>query len=296
VSTPGAVRARLEGARLHFQHGPIDLLIDAEGDADCVARAHEAAWSRFEGLLPELVAELPLLRTPVAARGTCPLKGTVAAAMWRACRPFRHPFITPMAAVAGAVADEVIGFYRTPGIAKAVVNNGGDIAVHLAAGRSARIAVVPRIDAPGAMHDARGRLEFVMEAGAPSRGVATSGWRGRSFSLGIADSVTVLAATAAQADAAATVIANAVNLDHPGIVRRPARELQPDSDLGGIQVTVAVPRLDLRHVEAALDSGLARAQALASQGCIHAAFLVCQERVRSAGSTRLGAMKQDSES
>ena len=53
------------------------------------------------------------------------------------------------------------------------------------------------------------------------RGIATSGWRGRSFSLGIADAVTVLAATAAEADAAATVIANAVDLPgHPAIDTR----------------------------------------------------------------------------
>ena len=53
------------------------------------------------------------------------------------------------------------------------------------------------------------RLKSLLAAvtGSPVRGVATSGWRGRSHSLGIADSVTVLAATAAMADAAATVIA-----------------------------------------------------------------------------------------
>ena len=34
----------------------------------------------------------------------------------------------------------------------------------------------------------------------PHRGVATSGWRGRSHSLGIADSVTVVARNAAAAD------------------------------------------------------------------------------------------------
>ena len=65
------------------------------------------------------------------------------------------------------------------------------------------------------------------------RGIATSGWRGRSFSLGIADAVTVLADRAAAADAAATIIANAVDLPgHPAIVRVPACELAPDSDLG----------------------------------------------------------------
>ena len=73
------------------------------------------------------------------------------------------------------------------------------------------------------------------------RGVATSGWRGRSFSLGIADAVTVFAGTAAVADAAATLIANAVDLPgHPAFARAPARRCDPQSDLGERLVTVDV--------------------------------------------------------
>ena len=87
------------------------------------------------------------------------------------------------------------------------------------------------------------------------RGVATSGWQGRSHSLGIADAVTVLARCAAVADAAATLIANAVDVDHPGIRREPARVLDEDSDLGDRPVTVAVPALDPETIDAALDAG-----------------------------------------
>ena len=87
--------------------------------------------------------------------------------------------------------------------------------------------------------DTRGLMRtMVIDADDPSRGVATSGRHGRSFSLGIADAVTVLARTASQADAAATIIANAVDLPgHPAIVRCPACDLQPDSDLGARLVT-----------------------------------------------------------
>ena len=71
-----------------------------------------------------------------------------------------------------------------------------------------------------------------------SRGIATSGWRGRSFSLGIADSVTVLADNAAMADAAATMIANSVNIkNHPLIIKKPAKEIYEDSDLKNLMVT-----------------------------------------------------------
>jgi ApbE superfamily uncharacterized protein (UPF0280 family) len=265
-----AQRALLSGNRLHFSHGPIDLVIGAEGDSAVVAAAHEAAWQRFTSVLPELVAELALLRAPISDH--CGLQGIVARRMWLACEPYRASFITPMAAVAGAVAQEIVAAYRCHGIARAWVNNGGDIALHLAPGASVRVGLVA--DVAHAALDG----DFTVAYASPVRGIATSGWRGRSFSLGIADSVTVLAATAAEADAAATVIANAVNADDPRIQRRPACELKDDTDLGELPVTVDVPALAEDTVQAALAAGLARAQTLQACGLIHEAALVCQGR------------------
>ncbi|WP_284614731.1 UPF0280 family protein [Aquabacterium humicola] len=277
-----AIRTQWRDGR-HFQHGPIDVLIGADGEHDAVEAAHEAAWRRFETILDELVAELPLLKRPV--RGPCPLRGDIARRMWLACRPHHEAFITPMAAVAGAVAQELIGFYRQPGIRRAWVNNGGDIALHLAPGESLRVGLFADI----AKLDARQLLEghgglaldgrFAITAAMPVRGIATSGWRGRSFSLGIADSVTVLARTAAEADAAATMIANAVNSDDPRIVRRPANTLKDDSDLGDIPVTVDVPPLAHAQVLDALRAGAKCARALQSRALIWSAALVCQSRL-----------------
>jgi len=275
-----AQRALLPDGRWHFQHGPIDIVIGAEGEARAVEVAHDAAWARFQNVLPELVTELRALRQPVL--GPCPLQGVVARRMWLACRPFHSQFITPMAAVAGAVAQEIIASYALAGIARAWVNNGGDIALHLAPGASVKVGLfadLARFDAA----DARTRLDadFVVTADLPVRGIATSGWRGRSFSLGIADSVTVLARTAAMADAAATVIANAVNFDDPRIERRPASEMKDDSDLGDTLVTVNVPPLAAEQVQAALQAGALRARALQRDGLIHSAVLVCQHRATS---------------
>ena len=277
-----AQRAKLSDGRWHFQHGPIDLVIGAEGDADAVADAHEAAWQRFRSVLPELVAELPALRLPV--RGPCALQGVIARRMWHACRPFHSAFITPMAAVAGSVAQELIGHYQREGIARAWVNNGGDIALHLVPGASARVGLFADLArfAPSSIHTDG---HFELRADMPVRGVATSGWRGRSFSLGIADSVTVLARTAAQADAAATVIANAVNVIDARIQRAPADSLKDDSDLGEIEVTVEVPPLEPALIQQALRSGQRRARELQREGLIHSAVLVCQRawlRVESA--------------
>lgn len=280
-----AQRAPLPGGRWHFQHGPMDIVIGAEGRADAVAAAHEAAWQRFVPLLEELVAELPLLRAAVApgARPAhCPLHGAVARRMWLACAPHSADFITPMAAVAGAVAQALVPSYARDGVQRAWVNNGGDIALHLAPGAQVRVGLYADL-ARLAPEELQGRVQvdghFDVTHAMPVRGVATSGWRGRSFSLGIADSVTVLAATAAQADAAASIIANAVDIPDAarlGVQRLPACDLKDDSDLGTLPVTVDVPPLPPARVQAALAAGLQRAEALRAAGLIAAAALVCQ--------------------
>ena len=277
-----AQRKPMDAQRWHFQHGPIDLVISADGDAAALASAHAAAWQRFEQVLPELVQELPLLRQAVSSKATdCPLKGPVARRMWQACRPYAMDFITPMAAVAGSVAQEIIACYQRPGIARAWVNNGGDIAMHLTPGQSLKVGLyadIARLDVAQLQDQLLLDGQFSVEAAMPVRGVATSGWRGRSFSMGIADSVTVLARTAAQADAAATVIANAINVDDARVQRAPAASLKDDSDLGQRLVTTGVPPLAPALVLQALQAGLATARALQSEGLIDSALLVCQQQ------------------
>ena len=277
-----AQRKLLDAQRWHFQHGPIDLVIRADGEATAVEAAHVAAWLRFEQVLPELVQELAQLRSAVQAGSTdCPLQGPVARRMWHACRPFAIDFITPMAAVAGSVAQEIIACYQRPGIARAWVNNGGDIAMHLSPGQSLKVGLyadIARLDAAQLQDQLLLDGQFSVNAAMPVRGVATSGWRGRSFSMGIADSVTVLARSAAQADAAATVIANAVNVNDARVQRAPAASLKDDSDLGQKLVTVDVPPLAPALVRQALQAGLAKARALQQAGLIFSAVLVCQQQ------------------
>jgi len=273
-----AQRHALPGHRWHFQHGPIDIVIGADGQAHALEEAHEAAWRRFATVLDELVAELPRLKQPV--QGACPLQGVIARRMWQACHPYCGAFITPMAAVAGAVAQELIACYERPGIARAWVNNGGDIALHLAPGESLRVGLfadLARFDEYEALQPLlRTDGDFSVHASLPVRGIATSGWRGRSLSLGIADSVTVLARTAAQADAAATMIANAVDIADARIERRPASDIKDDSDLGDLLVTVNVPTLGEAAVREALRAGHRRARQLQAADLIWSAAIVCQ--------------------
>jgi ApbE superfamily uncharacterized protein (UPF0280 family) len=262
--------ARLPDGRLHLQHGPIDLIIEAWGDAHEVAAAYQQAVHRFGDILETLVGELTVLRTPIGADIPA-TRGPVARRMVEAVWPYRDTYITPMAAVAGAVAEEALAaMLQDRTLFRAYVNNGGDIALHLASGTALRMAVVGNVDAP--RYDALAEISAAM----PVRGVATSGWRGRSFSLGIADSATVFAASAAAADAAATIIGNAVFVDHAAIEREPASSLRDDTDLGDLLVTTAVGPLPTAAVAEALDAGVAAVRRLQARDLVFGAALSLQ--------------------
>jgi uncharacterized protein len=258
-----------DGRRLHLQDGPIDLIIEARGRGQDVRVAYEAAAGRFAGLLDALCAELTELRSP-ALSATCSLKGIVARRMHAAVAPYAADcFITPMAAVAGSVAEEILGAMQSAArLDRAYVNNGGDIALHLEEGEEFAVGLIDRPDRDGVMRT------MTVHADDAARGVATSGRHGRSFSLGIADAVTVLARTASQADAAATIIANMVDLPgHPAVIRRPANEIQPDSDLGALPVTRDVGALSQTEIREALETGAERARQLFDRGQIEGAVL-----------------------
>jgi uncharacterized protein len=264
-----AQRTRLPDGRLHLHDGPIDLIIQAFGDPLVVESAYGAAWRRFATMLDELCSELPLLRA-AAMPGSARPAGAVARRMAEAVAPFcLDRFITPMAAVAGAVAEEILDAMTAAApLTRAYVNNGGDIALHLGPSESFAIGMIDRPDRPSLIGKA------TITARDPVRGIATSGWRGRSFSLGIADAVTVLAGSAAVADAAATLVANAVDLPgHPAIGRAPAWSRDPQSDLGARPVTIDVGFLTPYEIDAALAAGLEEAEALRKAGLIQAAAL-----------------------
>ncbi|ESX88607.1 UPF0280 family protein [Mesorhizobium sp. LSHC412B00] len=272
-----------DGKRLHLNHGPIDLIVQAFGEADECRAAYAQSIERFQTILIELVEELPELRLPAFFLAPRTFAGPTARRMEAAVMPLAECFITPMAAVAGSVADEMLSaLLAGRKLDRAYVNNGGDSALHIGKGQSMNLAIA------GTGNGMADRLTIRSADGV--RGVATSGWRGRSFSLGIADAVTVLARTGAEADAAATLIANAVDLPgNPAIKRIPAQDLAPDSDLGARLVTQAVGMLARGDVERALDNGLAVAEDFRRRGLIAASALFLGGEARISGSMALAA-------
>lgn len=279
IRASGVQLAWLADGRLHLQHGPIDLLLLADGTAAAQRRAFTRATERFDTVLRELVAELPELRRQLSPDSH--FDGAVAQRMRAAAAHHASSFyVTPMIAVAGAVADEILSIMcdDNPGLLRASVNNGGDIALYLSRSAGFDIALVNLCDpqaAPVMLH---------IGARDPIRGIATSGWQGRSHSLGIADSVSALADSAAGADAAATLIANAIDLPGDRAVQRvPANTLDSDTDLCNQPVTIAVERLSAEQINRALDSGQALAERMLLERTISGACMVLQGRFRTVG-------------
>lgn len=264
------VAALLPGNRLHLHHGPIDLVIGCDGDHDA---AFAAAEARFSTILNEITQELPLLRQPVGNRP----KGVVAQQMYDASLPHTDGLTTPMICIAGSVAQEVLAAMTSAtDLTRAYVNNGGDIALHLADGAVFDVGVASPSGKP--------LSTLQLTSNDTVRGIATSGQQGRSLSLGIASSVTVLATTAAMADAAATKIANTVDLpDHPAILRTPANEIRDDTDLGDTPIVTHVGALSEKDASAALALGRAKAQALIARGLIQSAALFLRDQTAVAG-------------
>jgi len=268
----GPAAALIGGDRLHLQHGPIDLIIGVDAEPLARTKAFAAAQARFSTILDGLVEDLATHRSPLVKGSPTP-RDPVACRMYSAARPFvpRH-FLAPMIAVAGSVADEVLAAMTAAvPVARAYVNNGGDIAVHL--GEGARFSVAMATQSGRDL----GRICFNHSDGVG--GIASSGTGGRSHSLGIAENVTVLAENAASADVAATLIANTVDLpDHPGIRRTKACDLSPDSDLGDLLVVTGVPRLGLDDIRTAIERGECLASEMIETGQIKAASLFLQNQ------------------
>ena len=266
----GASQGWLPGERLFLQHGPINLVVKAWGEGQSVDEAYAGLIDVFPYWLGGLVDELPRLRMtePCSVK---PPEGEIARRMVSAVVACKAMGVSPMASVAGAVADQARRCLAAfDGVHKAYVNNGGDISVHLDAGQRLLVGLVPALEV------ALLQGEVNLPASSVVRGVATSGWQGRSHSLGIADAVTVLATDAVRADAAATLIANAVDVSFGGIGRVPARDLDTDSELGERLVTVAVPDLPYELRAEALAAGVAEAVRLRSEGVIQSAALSLQ--------------------
>ena len=253
-----------EDNKLFLRHGPINIVLEAIGiDKDL---AYQNVKEYFETILEQLVLDMDLLKKEVVFNRK--FNNKISQSMQDATEKFTPTFITPMAAVAGSIADNILRvLINDTNLEKAYVNNGGDVSFYLNENQTMKssLAAIPNMIAEIKYKD-------------KSRGIATSGWRGKSFSRGIADSVTVLADNAAMADAAATMIGNAVDIyNHPKIKKQPANEMYEDSDLKNLLITVEVGLLTKVEIKEALKNGYQTALQYINKDLINTALIQLSE-------------------
>jgi len=261
----------MQGGSVTVECGPMRLVIDARigkvpqpqqavraGDEavrflEAVARSRPFLGRNYRGLMPHITEPLALkMVASVKAAG--------------------DEHLTPMAAVAGTIADAVADFLFERGMTRVLVDNGGDVAVRCSDGEPVAVGIRPNVESK--------RIAHVMALG-PERtawGIATSGLGGRSLTRGVLDAATIVAAGASLADAAATAVANASYVAHSAVVRKPAEEIDPFTDIAGLEVTLNVGPLPEEKKHQALDHAIRRAEKLIGNGIILGAFVACQGR------------------
>jgi ApbE superfamily uncharacterized protein (UPF0280 family) len=242
------------------------LVIQAfSGPVAEIGLAKEAAQYAFDCLARVAKAQ-HLLRQRHGLIGFIP-EDKIARTMLESVSLIGDEDLTPMAAVAGTIADFVADWLFDRHVTRVIVDNGGDIAIRLIAGESAGVGLRPDIQSREITHLIR------IDARFPSWGVNTSGLGGRSLTRGIASAVTTFAATSSVADAAATAIANACFAEHKNIHQAPAKSVDPNTDLGDLPVTVGISDLPQKSVTQALENGFRKATAIQKMGHIHGALI-----------------------
>ena len=260
------------GRALLAENGPMRMVIQAwEGKVPRLDLATEAADYAF-ACLARVAGQLAVLkRRPGAIDGLPP--EPLAREMIKSVRAVGDADLTPLAAVAGTLADAVADRLFGQGLSRVIVDNGGDIAIRLAAGETTRVGLCPEIAHPEISH------VLTLDGRHSTWGVATSGLGGRSFTCGIASAVTAVARSASLADAAATAVANACLVAGADVLRVPAAKLDPNTDIPDLLVTVAVVDLTGPQRAEALSNALQMAEGLTHKGVIRGVLAAVGKQV-----------------
>ncbi len=261
---------QLDAETVLAECGPMRLAIRAwQNGRPQIALCRQAAEASFAYL--ETVAKHKTVLSDFAASIKVLPENDLAQRMIESVRAIGDTDLTPMAAVAGTLADAVADWLFIRGSSKVVVDNGGDIAIRLAAGETAFVGIRPQINRLDISHIAQ------LDDCRSSWGVTTSGLGGRSFTRGIASAVTVIAANASIADAAATSIANACFVKDSSIVQIPAEQMDPSTDLKRVNVTVDVGALSSVKKIQAVKMALSKADTLCRQEQIIGALIALED-------------------
>jgi ApbE superfamily uncharacterized protein (UPF0280 family) len=237
-----------------------DLAARAAVDRACQALDDlgplRAVASRFIGLLP----------------ADDPAWPAVLRLMVTAAKVAGDPTTTPMVAVAGSIAQLALAGALEAGAGTVTVENGGDVALSVEDGDSVRVGIARSVS------DRRPGHVVSLSAQDGIGGVCTSGVGGRSLTRGVAETAVTFATSASLADVCATLVANATWIDDPAVIRRPAVEIDPATDIPDLTVTVRVGNLDPRAVYRSLVGARKCAKGLLERGILMGAIIGVQGR------------------
>ena len=256
--------------------GPAQVSISVVKDGSPNLPLAQEGANKVISLLQELAASRTIITQNITGvREEENIRAGVVTRMISTTRQVKDKTVTPLVCVAGAVADEVADFiFDDKTVSKVIVNNGGDIAIRLRGEETARVGIRPDIS--------RNQISHVLTFDARSRigGVATSGFGGRSFTKGIASASVAVASTASIADVAATLLANATDIDDALIERQLAEDIYPDTDIPGHRVTTRIGDIAQAKVLKALDNGLKKAGEFQVSGFIFGALIAVKGEIR----------------
>jgi len=257
---------------MFIEVGPASLVVTVERGG----KAYDIGRERIEDYLGAILGDirdcLPVLRQKAQRVLKAEHMPEVAVKMINAVKRVDEKTLTPMAAVAGTVSEMVRDFIRDEEADFIAVNNGGDIAVHNRKGREITIGI-------GDIRTGRATPYVLKINGLDDFGIATSGFGGRSLTLGLADLVTVIAESGAVADAAATFLCNRTNVVTDRVQRKRASEVDPSTDIPDELVTVSIADLSHEETGQALDKGLTEAYRLKKDHVIYDAVFLLNKRM-----------------
>ena len=260
------------GRAVLAENGPLRMVIQAwQGPDPRLEPAMDAAKYAFD-CLERVAGRLAELKRRPGDIHALPLE-PISREMIASVRAVGDAELTPMAAVAGSLADAVADWLFGQGLSRVIVDNGGDIAIRLTAGETTRVGLRPEIQHQQISH------VLTLDGRHSSWGVCTSGLGGRSFTCGFASAVTAIARTSSLADAAATSVANACFVAGADVVQVPAEKLDPNTDIPGLLVTVKLGNLSTGQTAEALSKALKKAEQLTQKGVIWGAIVAIGKQV-----------------
>jgi len=262
----------LKEGKVLVEYGPVFMVIEAYSSGAPITKAALAGGKKAVQLLDELSGHLEVARKPAPLVEPNEAYPQVLNLMISKVKVLRDEEYTPMAAVAGAFSDLVKQEVTEKGGRTVIVNNGGDISLEIEEGRSIKAGIIRDLATGECSHT----LEVTSFSGI--KGIATSGFGGRSLTKGVASAVSTFSNSCALADVAATAIANATYVDNSQVDRCKAEELDYHTDLTGQLVTNWVGELDEKAKEAALTRGFQRAQELYKESIINGVAIYVKDK------------------